>query len=554
MPYFILLAGLFLCSFIASAQLRLKQDFTTASGSTAPAGWKVELIEGVSNMDGWRFDDPYLVSPLASASSGIFATFPGYFISDNGKPEESSITTPVFNCSDDNQVALFFYEYYFINPTAESRIEVSISNDNGITWNVIYEKSEGESPGIPVLQKIDISGYAAQRQYVKVKFRARGNNSLVWMLDDIQVTAGAIDPPVIMHVPLASTCSASPLEIVAEIQSPSGVSSANVVYRMRNGPLNTMRMNLETGNKYKAILPLSGEWGSLQYNIQAIDGSVNLNTSYDTKTSNRFNRLWYGNIFSGNFKEDFSPSLEPAYFISVYPDSLNWSVTEVISLSGENGPALTLNFYEEEFEKHHASFQLAPISIHPDYYVLTFDVAYAFYEKNYDTLKINVSADGGRIWNNVYKKSGGQLSTAGSSLPPFYPKASQWGFDYVSLEEYANRCVLIAFEGISDNGNNLFVDNLTFKKLDDSGLYLSQNYPNPVREGSTKIDAEVPLLRSSIFFLYDSSGKMLLSQRIEPHLGRFTLEVETTGLSNGIYLYRIGTNEKSVSKKMLVIN
>lgn len=554
MRYFILMVCLFSFGFVAEAQLRLTEDFTTASGSTAPIGWKNELTEGTPNADGWRFDDPYLVSPLTSRSAGTFATFTEFFFSDNNIAEKSILTSPSFSCAGDTQVTLGFYDYYFISPTTEGRIEVSVSNDDGVSWNIVYEKSEGESSDIPVLQKIDISEYAMQKQQVKIKFAASGNNSVVWIVDDVQVTAGPNEPPVIKHAPLASTCSASPLEIEAEIQSSSGVSSATVFYRIGNGSLKNLLMNHETGNKYKVVIPLNDEWGMIQYHIQAIDQSINLNAGYDTGGPENFNRLWYGNISSEAFKEDFSSSQDSAYFVSVYPDSLNWDVTEVISIEGESGPSLSLNFYEETYEKDHASFQLPPINIDPDYHVLTFEVAYAFYEKNYDTLKINVSIDGGKNWSNVYKKSGDKLSKVGSILPPFAPQASQWNLDYVNLERYANSCTLIAFEGISGNGNNLFIDNLEFKKLEDSGLYISQNYPNPVREGSTKIDLEVPLLNSSVFFLYDSSGKMLLSQEIEPHIEQFTLDLETIGLSSGIYFYRIVTAKNSVSKRLLVIN
>ena len=93
---------------------------------------------------------------------------------------------------------------------------------------------------------------------------------------------------------------------------------------------------------------------------------------------------------------------------------------------------------------------------------LSFNWAYQAYSSAYvDEMDILYSKDNGTTWYYLYIMPGGatgELNTAGVSTTAFVPtSSSQWKTKILSLPAGTNK---IAFEAISDNGNNLYLDNV----------------------------------------------------------------------------------------------
>jgi hypothetical protein len=93
---------------------------------------------------------------------------------------------------------------------------------------------------------------------------------------------------------------------------------------------------------------------------------------------------------------------------------------------------------------------------------LSFDWAYQTYAAGYmDEMDILYSTDNGANWYYLYIMYGGttgEMNTAGASTTAFVPSTSgQWKTKILSLPAGTNK---IAFMGISDNGNNLYLDNI----------------------------------------------------------------------------------------------
>jgi len=93
--------------------------------------------------------------------------------------------------------------------------------------------------------------------------------------------------------------------------------------------------------------------------------------------------------------------------------------------------------------------------------ILTFNYAYAAYSSaEIDKLEILASTDGGATYTSLEIMNGGPtgpLNTAGTTTSSFVPTSAQWGLKTVNLPANTNR---ISFKGISEYGNNLYLDNI----------------------------------------------------------------------------------------------
>ncbi|MCF8302462.1 MAG: T9SS type A sorting domain-containing protein [Bacteroidales bacterium] len=82
-------------------------------------------------------------------------------------------------------------------------------------------------------------------------------------------------------------------------------------------------------------------------------------------------------------------------------------------------------------------------------------------------------------------------------------------------------------------------------------LVVSQNQPNPfTRETTIKISSAES--SHMLFEMYDLAGKLVRSQNLGVVKGDYTLNLEAADLKPGSYLYRIITNNRVITKKMII--
>jgi hypothetical protein len=168
----------------------------------------------------------------------------------------------------------------------------------------------------------------------------------------------------------------------------------------------------------------------------------------------------------------------PAKWIIENPDQqITWKIVTAPRDVADN-KALEISFfdYEDSYGELDAlvtpvmDFSSAPVAS------LMFDVAHATYQGSDDELKIIVLQNcqpltAGTV---VYEKAGTALSTAPPTTQSFTPKdQTQWRREIVNLSAYVGKqYIQLAFVGINDWGNNLYLDNISLftTKLEDISL------------------------------------------------------------------------------------
>jgi len=82
---------------------------------------------------------------------------------------------------------------------------------------------------------------------------------------------------------------------------------------------------------------------------------------------------------------------------------------------------------------------------------------------------------------------------------------------------------------------------------------LDQNYPNPFNP-STRISFDLPQSGFVNLAVYNSVGQ-LVTVLVDKEMGagRYSFNFDATGLSSGIYFYRLVTESAVLSRKMILL-
>lgn len=173
---------------------------------------------------------------------------------------------------------------------------------------------------------------------------------------------------------------------------------------------------------------------------------------------------------------------------------------------------------------------------------MTFQVAHAQYNVNSaDRLLVEASTNCGQTWTTLFDKSGTNLSTRAAMTGAYTsPVAADWRVETVNLGSLAGQAdVVLRFRGISNYGNNLFIDEVSIPNavsvLEPSSLPLRM-YPNPVKD---VLVVEVPeKVGSATIEVLNSLGQVVLRQQHTAGEGsRANLQV--ANLPVGIYTVQI---------------
>ena len=190
---------------------------------------------------------------------------------------------------------------------------------------------------------------------------------------------------------------------------------------------------------------------------------------------------------------------------------------------------------------------------------IEFDLSYAQYNStSNDELAVEISTDCGATWSTVYSKSGSTLSTAPANTGQYYPtSATDWRTETIDLSAYDGQSsVLIKFNGNSNYGNNLYIDNLrivdaTTSSIDENEVSATLNlFPNP-SNGFVNLEyisgkqgvVSISVMNTLGATVYSANG---VSN------GSLNKTIDLSNLTKGIYFVNVSSNNGTTTKKLIV--
>jgi PKD repeat protein len=194
------------------------------------------------------------------------------------------------------------------------------------------------------------------------------------------------------------------------------------------------------------------------------------------------------------------------------------------------------------------------VSVHGTPLNLTFKHAYSRRSTTLtEVMLIAISEDCGKTWTTVkgFTASNGLASITGANPGWFPTSASDWGYQVVNLDKYANsKNLMIRFDVISKSGNSVYIDDINLAQFGLSAESLSlankvQLYPNPA---SDQITVELQFDGKATIYLRDLSGRVL---KVEELNGSLNL-INTGSLAAGMYIAEIRIGDYVWSQKLII--
>ena len=222
--------------------------------------------------------------------------------------------------------------------------------------------------------------------------------------------------------------------------------------------------NLPAGFAESVLLPptndltFSGSYTLTAYTT-APNGLTDLNTTNDDASQTFAFAILNAMPFAENFE------LNTAKWSIINPDN---DQTWKLQLSNKCEDTDMFSFYVNSYNYYNLNqYDYAYTRLDLNTYTnaaLNFDVAYCQAGASYtDGLRVIVSTNCGETFKEVYNKKGSSLATkSGYCTSTFIPaNCDEWRTETLGLSAYAGGEVLIGFEAFSENGNNIYIDNIS---------------------------------------------------------------------------------------------
>jgi hypothetical protein len=214
-----LLMTLVFSSCLMFGQTVLTEDFENDTAFPTSTGWTVEDLATPPNAEVWVIDNTGEAGGFTAGNTlvydnggvGNYATMDSDGYGNNGTAENTTLTSPVFDCSTLTSVTLSFDTVYNGNFGGQGTIEVF----NGSSWTTIqtYATASGGTPNTTVTgtQTFDVPELIGVSN-AQIRFRFTANWSISWSIDNISVFQCTVSPPVAVSA-VAPASGATDVEI-----------------------------------------------------------------------------------------------------------------------------------------------------------------------------------------------------------------------------------------------------------------------------------------------------------------------------------------------------
>ncbi len=261
----------------------------------------------------------------------------------------------------------------------------------------------------------------------------------------------------------------------------------------------------------------------------------------------------------------FNESFEDFWFTDNQTGNIDWEVTDQAAYSGSYSA-----YVRGRYNQNQASEMLLskPIDLSgiDSLAILTFKYAHARRNSNSDdVLRVWISRNCGELWSLRRTISGSSLPTVeGNVTQEFFPTSQdQWEEVTVStiVPAFLNAQFRVRFEFISENGNNIFIDDINiFNAASPTSVETPSViertlliYPNPA---SDQVFVSLTNARTSntTITLLDISGREVKSVHAGTlAIGDHQFELNTNLLPAGVYIFRIQSDRDGLISRKLVI-
>ena len=178
-----------------------------------------------------------------------------------------------------------------------------------------------------------------------------------------------------------------------------------------------------------------------------------------------------------------------------------------------------------------------------------------------DSLYILASTDCGNTWTTVFANGGTPFATVAAVANAYSPVAADWRNDTVDLSAVANNAnVIIQFNAVSGNGNNLFLDNINIYNAAPLAIKPISNisalsiFPYPT---SNLLNVNVQLAQSTevSFEVTNTLGQVVLAGPAEiQNAGNNSFTINTAKMQSGVYYVSFIAGTEKTSKMFAVIH
>jgi hypothetical protein len=281
-----------------------------------------------------------------------------------------------------------------------------------------------------------------------------------------------------------------------------------------------------TGNNSLDLLAVTSNNGSLQTNLNLGFGTINVKGLFDPGAALPFDYGFQATTFpptGWNVENSGSNGWKLA--ITAGAGSTRSAKNNMFDYPGETTTMMT------------PKLDLSSVS---GTTLLTFDHAYTWYDAlNFDSLRVELSADCGATWTTVFHNGYEGLATAPASTGAFTPNASQWAPNEIDISAFNGSSeVFVRFAAESGFGNNLYIDNVNLKTsvgVKNLDLTSFAVMPNPASDKS-EVRFGLTSAQNVQLLVFNTLGALVQSRDLgELTSGDHTVALTTLGLNSGSY-------------------
>jgi hypothetical protein len=305
---------------------------------------------------------------------------------------------------------------------------------------------------------------------------------------------------------------------------------------------------------------------SFSFNVTNLNNAANYNI---TLNSSKVNYLVASSFQGVPVAEGFVAStFPPAGWVSANPNGgSSWS-----RATNAGGYNLTFNSTKYDFFNNSVVGDVDELYLPPmdlsgaDAPVMDFDIAYAVRtQSSNDKLEIYASSDCGANWTSFFDKAGTSLADidpttgiARADLFAYTPDpsdASHWRTESINLTGFNKPNVLVKFVTTSDNGNNLYLDNINLQQKNPLGIskvntggFNTEVFPNP-SNGVTTVRVNSKVAGSAKITVSNTLGQLVYTKDLTLETGVNNVTIDVKDFASGIYNVVVDSkNGQSVNK------